>query len=129
MAFTAGGLFFFLFGIMTLFDAGLLALGNVLFVLGLILIIGPYRTVNFFSRPNKIRGTVFFVFGIVLILMKRLFIGFMVESIGILGLFGDFFGTIVQFLRSVPIIGDVLSHPLIAPAINRIAGISPTLPV
>lgn len=61
--------------------------------------------------------------------MKWSFIGFILESFGILGLFGDFFGTIVQFLRSIPYIGDVLSSPIIAPTIDRLAGISDVLPV
>lgn len=128
MGFTAGGIFFFILGMMTLFDLGLLALGNILFLIGIVLIIGPLRTLSFFSRPNKIRGTVCFAVGIILILMKHAFIGFMLELAGILGLFGDFFGTIVQFLRSMPVIGPVLSHPLIAPTIDRLAGIYP-LPI
>ncbi|KAK6456943.1 vesicle transport protein [Scheffersomyces xylosifermentans] len=128
VGFTAGGLFFFLFGIMTFFDSGFLALGNILFIIGLVLIIGPQRTTTFFTRPTKIRGTICFVTGIVLILMKRSFFGFIIESFGILGLFGDFFGTIIQFLRSIPYIGDLLSNPLIAPTIDRLAGID-TLPV
>lgn len=60
--------------------------------------------------------------------MKRSFFGFIIESFGILGLFGDFFGTIVQFLRSIPYIGDVLSHPALAPTIDRLAGVN-MLPV
>lgn len=47
--------------------------------------------------------------------MKKSFVGFIVESIGILALFGDFFAVIVQFLRSIPYIGPLLSHPYIAP--------------
>jgi hypothetical protein len=113
---------------MTFFDSGFLALGNVLFIIGLVLIIGPQRTITFFTRPNKIRGSLCFLIGILLILIKRSFIGFILESFGILGLFGDFFGTIVQFLRSIPFIGDVLSHPYIAPTLDRIAGIN-TLPI
>lgn len=129
VSFTAGGIFFFVFGIMTFFDSALLALGNVLFIIGITLIIGPQRTIAFFSRPTKLRGTICFILGILLILLKYAFIGFILESFGILGLFGDFFGTIVQFLRSIPYIDDVLSHPLIAPTIDRLAGISNTLPV
>ena len=113
---------------MAFFDAAFLALGNLLFVIGLILIIGPQRTITFFSRPGKIRGTCCFCLGIFLILTKRSFIGFIVESFGILGLFGDFFGTIVQFLRSIPYSGDFLSHPAIAPTIDRLAGVT-MLPV
>lgn len=97
-------------------------------MIGLILIIGPQRTVTFFTRPAKLRGTLCFAVGILLILMKRSFIGFILECFGILGLFGDFFGTIVQFLRSIPYIGDLLSHPLVAPTVDRMAGIN-VLPV
>lgn len=119
---------FFILGIITFFDSGFLALGNILFVIGIILIIGPQRTITFFTRPTKIRGTICFGIGIILILMKHAFVGFLIESFGILGLFGDFFGTIIQFLRSIPYIGDALSHPLVAPTIDRLAGIN-TLPV
>lgn len=60
--------------------------------------------------------------------MKWTFIGFLVESLGIVGLFGDFFGVIVQFLRSMPIIGPIISHPSVAPIIDKLAGIR-VLPV
>ncbi|ODV76379.1 Got1p [Cyberlindnera jadinii NRRL Y-1542] len=122
VGFTAGGVFFFLLGILTFFDSALLALGNLLFVIGVVLIIGPQKTVVFFTRSTKIRGTIFFVLGIVLILMKWSFVGFIVEAIGILQLFGDFFAVIITFLRSMPIIGPILSNPYIAPTIDRLSG-------
>jgi hypothetical protein len=128
VGFTAGGFFFFMLGIFTFFDSGFLALGNVLFIIGLVLIIGPQRTITFFTRPNKIRGSLCFMLGILLILLKHSFFGFILESFGILGLFGDFFGTIVQFLRSVPYVGTLLSHPYVAPTIDKLAGIN-TLPI
>lgn len=128
MGTTAAGVVFFLLGIFTFFDASLLAVGNILFVIGVVLIIGPTRAIYFFARPAKIKPTLFFFGGIMLILLKRSFIGFIVESVGILFLFGDFFGTIVLFLRSFPVIGPILRHPAVEPYINRIAGLD-TLPV
>lgn len=113
---------------MTFFDASLLAIGNILFIIGVVLIIGPSRAIYFFARPTKIKATLFFFGGIFLILLKRSFIGFAVESVGILFLFGDFLGTIVSFLRSFPVIGPILRNPAIEPYINRIAGLD-TLPV
>ena len=113
---------------MTFFDRALLALGNILFLVGILLIIGPQKTYTFFSRPNKRRGSILFVTGILMILAKWTFIGFIIESVGIMGLFGDFFGIIVQFLRSLPVIGTILSHPSVAPVIDRLAGVY-TLPV
>lgn len=128
MAFTFGGFLFFVFGIFTFFDRALLALGNILFLIGVLLIIGPQKTYVFFTRPTKRRGTIFLVCGVLLILMKWTFVGFLIESLGIVGLFGDFFGVIVQFLRSMPIIGPILSSPGIGPIVDKIAGIR-VLPV
>lgn len=79
------------------------------------LIIGVQRTFFFFARPNKIRGSFCFLAGIVLILLKYSFVGFAIECVGILSLFGDFFGVIISFLRSLPVIGPILSSPYIAP--------------
>lgn len=109
------GVFFFGLGLITFFDSALLAFGNVLFLSGILLIIGVRRTFYFFARPAKIRGSCLFFFGIVLILIKYSFIGFAIEFLGILSLFGDFFGVIVTFLRSLPVIGPLLSNPYIAP--------------
>lgn len=63
-----------------------------------------------------------------MILCKWTFLGFLIESLGIVGLFGDFFGVVLQLLRSIPVIGPILSHPAIAPVLDRIAGVS-VLPV
>lgn len=128
MAATAAGVVLFLLGVITFFDSSLLAIGNILFVLGVVLIIGPTRTIYFFARPTKIKPTLFFFGGILLILFKRSFIGFIIEGFGILSLFGDFLGTIVQFLRSVPVIGSLLRNPMVEPYVNRVAGLD-TLPV
>ncbi|ODQ66570.1 Got1-domain-containing protein [Nadsonia fulvescens var. elongata DSM 6958] len=123
IAFTAAGLFFFVLGVFTFFDAALLAFGNILFIIGITLIIGVQKTMVFFSRPAKARGSLCFVLGIVLILLKRSFIGFALESVGILALFGDFFSVILAFLRSMPIIGPLLSNRFVAPALDRLAGV------
>lgn len=115
MALVAVGVVFFGLGVMTFFDAALLAFGNIMFLVGTVLIIGPQRSAVFFIQPSKIRGSVCLAVGILLILLKRSFIGFSVEFVGILQLFGDFFAVIIAFLRSLPIIGPVLSNPYIAP--------------
>ncbi|AET39782.1 Got1p Ecym_4770 [Eremothecium cymbalariae DBVPG len=128
VAFTFGGCLFFLFGVFTFFDRALLTLGNILFLLGLLLIIGPNRTFTFFTRPARKRGSLFFLLGVTLILFKWAFLGFALELLGIISLFGDFFSVIVQFLRSMPLIGPFLSHPSIAPLVDKLAGVR-VLPV
>ncbi|KAF6760066.1 hypothetical protein DFP72DRAFT_988329 [Ephemerocybe angulata] len=102
---TFGGLFMFL-GVMFLFDGALLALGNILFVSGLALIIGPQKTVSFFARKQKIRGSLCFFGGILLIFFK----------------WPDFFPVVVTFLRQLPFIGTALSLPYISGVVDRLAG-------
>jgi len=70
----------------------MLAMGNILFLIGLTIIIGPQKTALFFARRQKWKGTLAFFSGLVLILMRWALIGFLVELYGIFILFGDFFG-------------------------------------
>ena len=116
----SGGVFFLVLGLIMFFDATLLAMGNVLFVSGISLLIGPQKTLMFFTRKQKIRGTVCFFTGMALVFLRWALIGMVVEMIGFLNLFGcvlcidifrDFFPVILSFLRQVPIVGRVLSLP------------------
>jgi len=119
---TSFGVFFMMLGVMLLFDGALLALGNVLFLGGLFLIIGPQKTFYFFARKNKLRGTACFLGGILLVFLKWPTIGVLVEMFGFLNLFGDFFPVIVTFLRQLPFIGQFLNLPFIRPLVDRLAG-------
>jgi len=118
---TFGTLFMFL-GVMLFFDAALLALGNMLFLSGLTLIIGPHKTFYFFARKQKLRGTACFLGGVMLVFFKYPFIGMIVETFGFLNLFGDFFPVVLTFLRQLPFVGTVLSLPYIRPVVDRLAG-------
>lgn len=88
---------------------------QILFLIGLTIIIGPRKTLMFFARKQKARGTAAFFAGLCLILMRWTFIGFLVEAYGILILFGDFLGTIASFARGIPIVG-----PYIGMLVDRI---------
>lgn len=83
----------------------MLAMGNILFLIGLTIIIGPQKTLAFFARKQKLKGTAAFFLGLFLIIMRWAFIGFFVELYGIIILFGDFLGTIAGFARNIPVIG------------------------
>ncbi|KJA27668.1 hypothetical protein HYPSUDRAFT_83392 [Hypholoma sublateritium FD-334 SS-4] len=122
VALTTFGALFMLLGVMLFFDGALLALGNILFVSGLTLIIGPHKTFYFFARRQKLRGTVCFLGGIVLVFAKWPFTGMVIETFGFLNLFGDFFPVVITFLRQLPFIGTFLSLPYIAGAVDRVAG-------
>jgi len=119
---TSFGVFFMFLGVMLFFDGGLLALGNILFMSGLTLIIGPTKTFYFFARKQKLRGSLCFFGGILLVFFKWPIIGILVETFGFLNLFGDFFPVILSFLRQLPVIGQILSLPYIRTIVDRLAG-------
>ena len=71
------------------------------------------KTVQFFSRKHKLRGTICFLGGVVLIFLKWPVVGICVEVFGFINLFGDFFPVVLGFLRQLPFIGPVLRGPYI----------------
>ena len=81
---------------------------QILFLLGLPLILGPQKTIIFFARRQKLKGTATFTLGIILILFRWTFVGFLVELYGIGVLFGDFLGTLAGFVGNVPVVGPYL---------------------
>ncbi|RYO88703.1 hypothetical protein DL766_004417 [Monosporascus sp. MC13-8B] len=105
VAFCSGGGFFLIGGVMLFFDRAMLAMGNILFLIGLTIIIGPQKTLLFFARRQKAKGTAAFFAGLLLILLRWPLIGFCVELYGIFVLFGDFLGTVAGFARGLPVVG------------------------
>ncbi|KAF9059796.1 Got1-domain-containing protein [Rhodocollybia butyracea] len=122
VALTTFGALFMLLGVMLFFDGALLALGNILFVSGLTLIIGPRKTFYFFARREKLRGTICFLGGILMVFFKWPFFGMIVETFGFLNLFGDFFPVVITFMRQLPFIGTLLSLPGVRTIVDKISG-------
>ena len=90
MAFCSGGFFFLIFGLILFFDRALLAMGNILFLVGITLLLGPSRTFLFFARKQKWRGSLAFWVGIALILVRWTLVGFLIELYGMFILFGEY---------------------------------------
>ncbi|SZF00513.1 unnamed protein product [Blumeria hordei] len=106
--FCSGGGFFLIGGVMMFFDRAMLAMGNILFLIGLTILIGPQKTLAFFASKQKLKGTAAFSLGLILILMRWALVGFLIELYGIFVLFGDFIITISGFARSLPVIGPFI---------------------
>mmetsp|Transcript_2774 Transcript_2774/g.4884 ORF Transcript_2774/g.4884 Transcript_2774/m.4884 type:complete len:138 (-) Transcript_2774:2262-2675(-) len=117
---TSFGLFFTFLGVLLLFDKSLLAMGNVLFLSGVTLIIGAQRSVRFFLARRRWKGSACFFSGITLVLIGWPIIGTLVEAFGFVNLFGDFFPIVISFLRTLPVIGNILEHPYVQPTITRL---------
>ncbi|KAL4877783.1 Got1/Sft2-like family-domain-containing protein [Aspergillus karnatakaensis] len=110
--FCSGGGLFLIGGVLMFFDRSLLAMGNILFLIGLTLIIGFQKTLAFFSRRQKLKGTVAFAAGILLILLRWPLTGFLIELYGLFILFGDFLVTIGQFAGGIPVVGPPIQKGL-----------------
>lgn len=119
---TASGLAFTALGVLLLFDKGLLAMGNILFLSGVCLIIGPTRSVRFFFQRKKARASALFFAGIALVLLGVPVVGVLLETAGFVYLFGDFFPVAVSFMRRTPILGNIIALPGFKGVADRIAG-------
>ncbi|KAJ1999162.1 Golgi Transport [Coemansia thaxteri] len=116
-------------GVVLFFDAGLIAIGNILFLAGVSMIIGFQKALYFFTRRDKLRGSVAFFAGFFLVLVKWSILGILLEAFGFLNLFGDFFPIAINFLRRLPMIGRFLSLPGVRQVVDRVAGYQTQLPV
>mmetsp|Transcript_14186 Transcript_14186/g.38064 ORF Transcript_14186/g.38064 Transcript_14186/m.38064 type:complete len:139 (+) Transcript_14186:101-517(+) len=126
---TSIGLVFTFLGILLLFDKRLLAMGNVMFLSGVAMIIGMQRSVRFFFIRRRWKGSACFFSGMTLVLFGWPVIGIVVEAFGFVNLFGDFFPVAISFMRSMPVIGNILSLPYVTDVVDRLADSTNKLPV
>lgn len=123
-----GALFLFL-GVLFFFDRGLLAMGNVLFLAGVVVILGVQSALKFFMKPKNFKGSIFFVIGVVLVVWGWTLVGFAVELYGMWGLFAGVIPAMLGFLRTVPGLKTVLDMPAVKNVLNRVAPAGSGLPV
>ncbi|GMH66411.1 hypothetical protein TL16_g04422, partial [Triparma laevis f. inornata] len=109
-------------GVLFLFDSALLALGDILFLLGLTLTIGPSRTLRFFSRPDRLRGIITFFGGIFLVFIRFPVIGICSQMYGIVYLFGQFFPIAANAVRNVPGVGWIVRNKWVEGMVENVGG-------
>ena len=71
--------------------------------------IGPGRTVGYFFQPKKARATACLALGIVLVFIGKPLLGIILEGFGVLNLFGNMFPVAFAILKTMPVIGPLLS--------------------
>lgn len=116
------GALFILLGVLFFFDAGLLAIGNVLFLVGIPLILGFQRTLAFFTSRARLRGTICFFLGIALVLYRWALVGILVQGVGAVELFAKFLPMVVSLLERAPYVGPVLRAPGVSRAVDFLSG-------
>lgn len=114
MGLTGFGVFFLFFGMILFFDKALLAIGNILFVVGLAFVIGLERTFRFFFQRHKLKASSFFLGGVLIVLIGWPIVGVLLEIYGFVLLFRGFFPVVVGFIRRIPVLGALLNLPFIS---------------
>jgi hypothetical protein len=116
-----GCLFLFL-GVIFFFDSAMLALGDILFLIGLVLTIGLSRTLRFFSRPERMRGIISFFGGVFLVMIRWPIIGMICQLYGLIYLFGQFFPIAAQSMKDVPVVGELFRIPAVESFFENFGG-------
>ncbi|URD93923.1 vesicle transport protein [Musa troglodytarum] len=116
---TGFGIFFSFLGIIFFFDKALLAMGNILFLSGLMLTIGLKSTLQFFAKPKNYKGTISFGAGFFLVLVGWPVIGMILESYGFIVLFSGFRSILAVFLQKIPILGWIFQQPFVTSFFDR----------
>ncbi|XP_064998811.1 vesicle transport protein GOT1-like [Musa acuminata AAA Group] len=119
---TGFGIFFSFLGIIFFFDKALLAMGNILFLSGLMLTIGLKSTLQFFAKPKNYKGTISFGAGFFLVLVGWPVIGMILESYGFIVLFSGFWSILAVFLQKIPILGWIFQQPFVTSFFDRHGG-------
>lgn len=102
------GAAFTVLGISLFFNKTLMRLGNLFFVAGVPMTIGPGRTAGYFFQPTKARATGCLALGIFLVFVGWPVLGIILEVFGFLNLFGNMFPVAMAVLKTMPVIGPLL---------------------
>ncbi|MCL7025611.1 hypothetical protein MKW94_015785 [Papaver nudicaule] len=126
---TAFGILFSFLGIVFFFDKGLLAMGNILFLSGLMLTIGLKSTMQFFMKRQNYKGTISFGIGFFLVLIGWPLMGMILEAYGFIVLFSGFWPTLAVFLQRIPILGWIFQQPFVTSFMDKYRGRTRRVPV
>ncbi|CAK9868081.1 unnamed protein product [Sphagnum jensenii] len=126
---TGFGVLFTFLGIIFFFDKGLLAMGNILFVAGVMLTIGMKSTISFFLKPRNYKGSILFGAGFCLVIFGWAVVGMIIEAYGFILLFSGFWPTVVVFLYRVPVLGWLLQQPFLMSFFDRFTRTERRVPV
>mmetsp|Transcript_9271 Transcript_9271/g.23048 ORF Transcript_9271/g.23048 Transcript_9271/m.23048 type:complete len:311 (-) Transcript_9271:114-1046(-) len=90
------------------FNKTLMRLGNLFFVVGVPMTLGPGRTMGYFLQPKKARATGCLIAGITLVFIGWPIFGIILEVFGLLNLFGNMFPMAMMIIKQMPVIGPLL---------------------
>lgn len=106
----AAGVAVTMLGMSLFFNKTLMRLGNLLFISGVVLTLGPSRTMGYFLQPQKARATACLAAGIFLVFIGWPIVGIALELFGLLNLFGNMFPVFWLVVKQMPIVGNLLQQ-------------------
>merc|ERR1712160_197098 len=109
-ALLGSGFIFTMLGVTLFFNKALMRFGNLLFIAGIPMTIGPKRTMGYFLQPKKVRATGCLAMGIFLVMVGWPIFGIILEVFGIMNLFGNMFPLLKMFLKQMPVVGGIFDN-------------------
>ena len=110
--FTIAGGMSFLSSIFSGFKTRTLIVSDLLFFVGVFLILGPTKFLQFVISKKRMYGSITIFIGIVLVLFKRNVFGGIIQLLGIFLMFGGFLPKLITVLRNTPVIGKYFRFAL-----------------
>ncbi|KAI3935370.1 hypothetical protein MKW98_027190, partial [Papaver atlanticum] len=107
------GIAFTFLGVLLFFDRGLIALGNLFFLSGVVLLLGVKSTLKLFTNRQNYKGSLSFIVGLYLIFVRWPIAGIVIEIYGVIVLFSGFWPSVKAFLYNIPVVGWFLQYPFL----------------
>ncbi|RZC63479.1 hypothetical protein C5167_025238 [Papaver somniferum] len=107
------GIAFTFLGVLLFFDRGLIALGNLFFLSGVVLLLGVKSTLKLFTNRQNYKGSLPFIVGLFLIFVRWPIAGIIIEIYGVIVLFSGFWPSVKAFLYNIPVVGWFLQYPFL----------------
>ena len=114
------GICSFTTGIFFFFERSLLLLGDICFIVGICMLLGPKGSLGFFTKKSKLIPSLIYLLGFFLLVVRWSFVGAVVQIYALFSMFRSFLPFIFEYLMSVPVIGPFLSKLIrVQPAVQQ----------
>ncbi|GMH19698.1 hypothetical protein Nepgr_021539 [Nepenthes gracilis] len=110
LGFIGFGVLFTILGVVLFFDKGLLALGNIFWLTGVVILLGWRSTLKLFTSSSNYKGSVSFLLGLFFLFVRWPVVGIILEVYGCFIIFSGFGPSIRVFLFQIPVVGWVARY-------------------
>lgn len=109
---TVAGALSFISAIFSGFDRRMTVAANVLFMVGVYLVLGSRRFIKFITEKKRMTGSILYGLGFLLVIFKKNVLGGLIELIAIFTLFGGFIPRLLNMAQKLPYVGKYFRFAL-----------------